>query len=291
MIRTVLGDIAPHDLGVCDAHDHLFFTSAALPGEELADRDAALRELRGFADAGGQALVQWTPLGLGGDREGLAALSRATGVQLVAATGLHQAIHYERELAGDELAQRFVGELTDAVPAGVIKIAGQYHRLGPYEQHVFEAAAGAAAATGAPICVHTELGTHADAILERLDALGVAPDRVVLGHLNRNPDAGLHLELARSGAFLAYDGPSRANHATDWRLFELLHRMAAEGALGQVLLGADTTTRSATTAAGGGPGMKGLMERTRGRLQRELGAAAAAEVFVHNPARAFALRA
>ena len=112
----------------------------------------------------------------------------------------------------------------------------------------------------------------------------------MLGHLNRNPDAGLHLELARSGAFLAYDGPSRANHATDWRLFEMLHRMAGEGALGQVLLGADTTTRSATTAAGGGPGMKGLMERTRARLHRELGPAAAAEVFVHNPARAFALR-
>ena len=291
MIRTVLGDISPDDLGVCDAHDHLFFASAALPGEELADRDAALAELRGFADAGGQALVQWTPLGLGGDRDGLAALSRATGVHLVAATGRHQPIHYGREPADDDLAERFVAELTGAAPAGVIKIAGQYHRLGAYEERVFEAAAAAAAATGAPICVHTEMGTHGDVILERLSALGVAPTRVVLGHLNRNPDAGLHLELARSGAFLAYDGPSRANHATDWRLFELLHGMAEAGALGQVLLGADTTTRSATTTAGGGPGMRGLMERTRGRLQRELGTAAATEVFVHNPARAFALRA
>ena len=290
MIRTVLGDIPSDALGVCDAHDHVFFASAALPGEELTDRDAALAELRGFAEAGGQALVQWTPLGLGGDREGLAALSRATGVRLVAATGLHQSIHYEREPAGDDLAQRFVDELTDAVPAGVIKIAGQYHRLGSYEERAFEAAAAAAATTGAPVCVHTEMGTHADAILERLDALGVAPGRVVLGHLNRNPDAGLHLERARSGAFLAYDGPSRANHFTDWRLFDLLHHMASDGALGQVLLGADTTTRSATTTAGGGPGMKGLMQTTRRRLQRELGPTAAAAVFVHNPARAFALR-
>ena len=53
---------------------------------------------------------------------------------------------------------------------------------------------------------------------------------------------------------------------------------------------ADTTTRSATTTAGGGPGMKGLMQTTRRRLQRELGPTAAAAVFVHNPARAFALR-
>jgi hypothetical protein len=36
--------------------------------------------------------------------------------------------------------------------------------------------------------------------------------------------------------------------------------------------------------------MRGLVQRTRGRLQRELSAAAATEIFVHNPARAFALR-
>ena len=34
-IRTVLGDIEPAELGVCDAHDHLFFASAILPGQEL----------------------------------------------------------------------------------------------------------------------------------------------------------------------------------------------------------------------------------------------------------------
>ncbi|MES9604279.1 hypothetical protein [Actinomadura sp. NPDC000929] len=31
---TVLGDIAPADLGVCDAHDHLFIRSPRPPGEE-----------------------------------------------------------------------------------------------------------------------------------------------------------------------------------------------------------------------------------------------------------------
>lgn len=93
-----------------------------------------------------------------------------------------------------------MAELTASVPAGVIKIAGQCHRLGAYEERVLEAAAAAAAATGAPICVHTEMGTHGDAILERLSALGVAPARVVLGHLNRSLKAYLIRERGRDGS-------------------------------------------------------------------------------------------
>jgi predicted metal-dependent phosphotriesterase family hydrolase len=87
------------------------------------------------------------------------------------------------------------------------------------------------------------------------------------------------------------DGPSLANHRTDWRLFDLLLGMAEAGQLGQIMLGADTTTRSATWVAGGGPGMRGLLETTGARVRRELGADAADQIYVRNPARAFSVRA
>ena len=64
-VRTVLGDVPAADLGVCDAHDHLFFRSAQLAGQELDDADAAVGELRAFAALDGRAVVQWTPFGLG----------------------------------------------------------------------------------------------------------------------------------------------------------------------------------------------------------------------------------
>ena len=300
VVRTVAGDLAPEGLGVTDAHDHLFFRSPLLPSREVDDPEAAAAELRAFAELGGRTVVQWTPFGLGGRPEALVELARATGVNVVAATGLHQTAHYDpSDLEGlyPRLTELFVDELTRAMGesnprAGLIKVAGEYHHLDDHARRTMTAAAEAHHATGAPIAVHLELGTAALDVLDLLcGELEVPPARVILGHLNRSPDQRMHRDVAKAGPFISFDGPSRANHATDWRLFELLHRMAAEGALGQVLLGADTTTRSATTAAGGGPGMKGLMERTRGRLQRELGAAAAAEVFVHNPARAFALRA
>jgi alkylhydroperoxidase/carboxymuconolactone decarboxylase family protein YurZ len=95
MIRTVLGDIPAEELGVCDAHDHLFIRSPLLPGQELDDAPAALAELDAFAALGGRAVVQSTPWGLGPRTGELPGLSRRSGVHLVSATGMHQAKHYD----------------------------------------------------------------------------------------------------------------------------------------------------------------------------------------------------
>ena len=298
-VRTVLGDIPPERLGVCDSHDHLFLRSPQLPGQELDDPAAAEAELRTFAEAGGSGLVQWTPHGMGRGGAALAGLSRATGVHLVAATGLHQAAHYDEAVlsalyGGDTLAELFVEELTTGlrepdgpagVRAGLIKVAGGYHGLDVHARRVMAAAAEAQHATGAPIAVHHELGTGALDVLDLLcGRLGVPPERVILGHLNRFPDLRLHRQAAESGAFIALDGPSRAHHATDHRLLDTVEALAAAGHDGQLLLGGDTTTR----AARGAPGPSYLVGGLAGRLTREFGAGLTARLLTANPARAFA---
>jgi 5-phospho-D-xylono-1,4-lactonase len=304
VIRTVLGDIAPGELGVTDSHDHLFFASAKLPGQELDDAAAAGAELRAFAAAGGQALAQWTPMGLGRHAEELPALSEAAGVHIIAATGLHQAGHYEPERLAvllDNLAERFIAEISeglrrddepDGAPlpprAGLIKIAGDFHHLDRHASLVFEAAAAAHHATGSTIAIHLEGGTHPLGVLATLhDRLGVPADSVILGHLNRFPDPGPHREAAEAGAFLGFDGPSRANHATDWRLFDLLGSLVKTGHAGQVLLGGDTTSAAARASSGGGPGIPFLLTDIRARVLRDFGPDVADAVFRRNPARAF----
>jgi 5-phospho-D-xylono-1,4-lactonase len=151
------------------------------------------------------------------------------------------------------------------------------------------AAAQAHHAPGAPVAVHHELGTAALDVVELLcGELGVPPVRVILGHLNRSPDLYVHRQLAESGAFLAFDGPSRANHATDWRLFDALAALSEAGHADQLLVGGDTTTAAARASTGGGPGIPYLLRRLRPRLEHELGDDVTTKIFVHNPARAFA---
>ena len=286
MIRTVLGDIAPDELGVCDAHDHLFLRSRMLPGQELDDTTAALTELRAFAALGGRAVVQWTPWGMGPRTKNLAALSRQTGVHIVSATGMHQARHYDERPDYDQLAELFVDELTGG--AGLIKVAGAYHRLDDHARRVMAAAAEAHHATDAPIGVHLEAGTAALDVLDLLcDTHQVPANRVVLGHLHRFPDTRVHRQIAEAGAFLAFDGPSRAHHGTDWRLLDNIAALVDAGHVQQVLLGGDTTTAAARSGADG-PGMPFLLSGLRPRVERELGADVATAIFVTNPARAFA---
>ncbi|WP_327358515.1 phosphotriesterase [Streptomyces sp. NBC_01304] len=290
-VRTVLGDIAPEELGVCDAHDHLFIRSPQLPGQEVDDPDAAATRLRDFRELGGRTVVQWTPYGMGRRHDVLPRLSREFGVHVVAATGLHQAAHYDADVlrrVGGDLAGLFTAELTEgiagsAVRAGLIKVAGSFHGLDAHARRTMTAAAAAHHRTGAPIAVHLELGTGALDVLDLLcGELGVAPQSVILGHLGRSPDQVGQRQAAESGAFLAFDGPSRANHWTDWRLPEELAALAEAGFGGQLLLGGDSTTPEA-------PGMPHLLRRLRPRLELTLGKDLVDRVLTENAARAFAV--
>jgi 5-phospho-D-xylono-1,4-lactonase len=291
VVRTVLGDIDPAELGACDAHEHLFLDTPAQPGEEFLDREKAVEEARTLVAAGARALVDWTPLGLGRDLDGLAEVARATGLHVVAATGLHRDAHYPadspyRATGVETLAATFVEELRDR--CGIIKAGASYHHLTPFEQKAFEAVAAAHAETGAPVCVHTQHGTMGLQLVERLARLGVEPASVVLAHVDRNPDAAEHAETAATGATLQLDGPGRAKYWPDSTIVQLVADLADAGHAERLLVGGDVGRRAMLRAYGGGPGLDYVFARFKPRLERELGASLAAQVFVANPARAFA---
>jgi 5-phospho-D-xylono-1,4-lactonase len=290
IIRTIRGDIAPADLGPCDAHEHLFLVTPAQPGDEFADVAKAIEEARTLAAAGGRALIDWTPIGLGRDLDGLRAVSEASGLHVVAATGLHCDAHYTpddrlRSESEEALADRFVDDLERC---GIIKVGASYHHVTPFEAKAFAAAAEAHARIGAPVCVHTEHGTMGLAIVERLQQLGVPPASVVLAHVDRNPDPGEHAETAAAGAWLQLDGPGRTKYWPDSTILALIADLAERGHAGRLLLGGDTGRRSMMRAYGGGPGLDYLFARFKPRLERELGSELSEQIFVTNPARAFA---
>lgn len=275
---------------MCDAHDHLFLSSPLLAGQELDDEAHAADRLYNFRALGGRSVVQWTPYGMGRRAALLPGLSAAAGVHVVAATGLHQAAHYTPELLariGDGLAELFTAELTEGIAdtgvrAGLIKVAGAFHGIDAHARLTMRAAAGAHHRTGAPIAVHLELGTGALDVLDLLcGELGVPPERVLLGHLGRSPDRVTQRQAAEAGAFLTFDGPSRAHHATDWQLPDELTALLDAGFGDRLLLGGDTTVPET-------PGMPHLAGRLRARLEASLGREPVERMLTANAARAFA---
>jgi phosphotriesterase-related protein len=101
IIRAVLGDIAPEDLGFCQSHEHLFIRRG-LPAEInpllcIDDLPRSLTELEGYYRSGGRALVDAQPPGCGRDPGMLAELSRRSGVHIIASTGFHRRLYYPED--------------------------------------------------------------------------------------------------------------------------------------------------------------------------------------------------
>lgn len=307
VVRTVLGDLDPAALGRTDYHEHLFQASPLLPGDDLDDAAASRRETELLRDSGFDALVDLTPLGLGRNPCGVAEISRATGVHVVAATGVHRHQQYPEghpvhEWGTETLVDMFVTELEDGfradpfggselldIRAGVIKVGLGYWQITPFEERVLAAAGEAHRRTGAPIVCHLELGTAAWEAADLLERRGASRDKVVLAHIDRNPDPGLHVDLAASGVYLGYDGAARAKYWPDSTLVDCLVKVAERGGGDRLLLGGDVARRTSFTAYGGMPGMAYLGHRFVPRVRAAGGEALVEALLVTNPARAFSL--
>ncbi len=311
MIRTVLGDIVPEELGRTDAHEHLLMRSPLLRGEELDDPERSGEEAASLRQSGMEALVELTTIGLGRDPEGIARISEGTGLKIVLATGIHREAHYPPEhwshrLGVEELAELFVGDVVSGcdgndysgprerptgVRAGVLKVGTGYWSISPFERRMLGAAGEAHRRTGAPVVCHLELGTAAWEVLELLGSAGVPPSRVALAHVDRNPDPGLHAELAAAGAYLGYDGVARAKYWPDSVLLDCLLEVASRGAADRILLGGDVARRSAYRSYGGMPGLAYLPTKFVPRVAEAGGEGLARKLLVENPARFLAFDA
>jgi 5-phospho-D-xylono-1,4-lactonase len=308
MIVTVLGPIAPEQLGVTDAHDHLFLRSPALPGQEFDDAGRAIEEVGAAKRGGLQAIVEVTPIGLGRRPAGMRAVSESTGVHVVAATGYHRDAHYPqnhwvREASLELLAQRILIDLTegmhpedwlteaplDPARAGVIKAGASYQHISHLEERRLVAAAMGHRETGAAILVHTEIGTCAHQIVDLLAREGVRPNRIILAHLDRNPDLELHVEVAARGVLLEYDTLGRIKYRPDSQLLDLIVGMVEAGHTDRLLLGLDLGQRDYFRAYGGGPGLTYLMDAFVPRVRKRIGEEAVQAILVANAAGAFAL--
>lgn len=317
-VRTVTGDVDVADLGAVNYHEHLFQRSPLLPGDDLDDEDASSREAAELRDSGFAAMVDATPLGLGRRPDAIRRISRATGVIVVMTTGAHRREHYAGDhplltASEDELATAFLRDLTvgaaeglapdsadpqrvpdpdpDAAPrAGVLKVGLGYWRIDDAARRAIAAVGAAHRATGAPVMVHLEHGTAAHEALDALAAVGVASDRVALAHVDRNPDPGLHAELAARGSFLGYDGAARARDWPDSVLIDCLTETARRGGADRVLLGGDVARATRYRAYGGIPGLRYLGERFVPRLRDAAGDDVVERVLRRNPAAWLAWR-
>lgn len=260
-LHTVTGPIAPDALGRTLMHEHLLI---GYPGSEAdsvntgpvgADRvERCVDRISEMQDLGFRSMLDPCPSDLGRDVELMAEVAQRTGFQIVCATGFYKQaeggypywhMRQNFEPIADAMAEIMIRELTDGVGetgirAGIIKVATGPGEMTDYERCVFEAAAKASVATGAPITTHTDQGTVGDLQQQVLTDGGVAAHRIVIGHSCGTSDHDYHLKIARGGSYLGFDRFGLETLQPDGERVGALAKLIAAGAGDRVVVSHDS---------------------------------------------------
>ena len=305
-VQTVLGAVAPGDLGFTLPHEHtkcsLWWIESRWDYWELiGDEPRINEELAAYKGLGGGALVDVTPIGIGRDLARLARLSQATGLHIVAGAGWYRQAYYPAEAridrrSIDDLADEIVQEFVDGpVRPGIIgEIGTDKPWVTAQEERVFRAAARAALRTGASVTTHAVQSDVGLAQLTILEDEGLDPARIVIGHCDSHPRIEHWREIVRRGAHVEADflGMSFTplERAGEPKVVELISTLLNEGFKKQILLSQDVCHDS-QLASYGGNGYTYLQKSFLPRLAAAgVDAATIKTITEENPARILTLR-
>ncbi len=272
MVNTVQGALPHECLGITDAHNHVWID--AVPGVDagapvLEQFTLILKELNEFRDKGGGTLLDCQPQGCGRDGKRLLALSRASGVNLIACTGFHRKKYYSQDhwlwsatpnqicdFLCSEMEQGLLETLDTPTPvkAGFIKIALE-SAWADCPQAGLEGVASAAAKLNSLVEIHTERGALAEKAFFYFTNLGLSPAQLVFCHMDKRPDRGLHTELARLGVLLEYDTFYRPKYDPSLNLWPLIECMVGSGFSDRISLATDMAEAELYQSIGGGAGL------------------------------------
>lgn len=303
VFRTVLGDVDVKEMGFTLSHEHLITRppNNIIKGDPdllLDDVTKPAQELTLFKNAGGKTFVDMAPKSYGRNVAVMVDASQKTGVHILATTGYLKGAYFPIEVSEwsvNQIADYMISEVVEGMDgsehkAGIVKAGSSYNFISDLEKKVFEAAVIAAKETGASISTHTEKGSMGVEQVELVKSLGFDPARLIIAHVDINPDYRLHRKMVNMGAYIIHDGPSKVKYGTDERVIEIMRKLTEEGFANRQMLSCDMGRRSYWTSYGGGPGFTYIANKFVPRLLEEGFDPETVDMFTtKNPMQAFQL--
>lgn len=311
-IVTVDGKIDPEQLGPTLAHEHVFINQVmswweplSKPREQrlanepvslenlgyirnnplknkdnmrLDSSETAVNELTKYYRAGGSAIVDLTPTGIGSDPEEVRRIGRETGLDIIHGTAYYtRAAHpnYVTEMKLDEIRATFVDDVKNGIAdtkvrAGIIGEIGLSGSIHDQEEKVLRAGAQAAVETGAPLNIHPPLfgpqQTPKGALmaLDIIEEEGLPLDRVIVSHMDQDHSAMQNLDdhkrIVERGAYLEFDqwdawsgylSQKDKEYPSDATRVDSLIALINNGYLDKLLVGHDVCTKMQLCSCGG----------------------------------------
>jgi phosphotriesterase-related protein len=266
-VRTVRGPVAASKLGFTLSHEHVCTCTSefwARWPQAFGGRSGfvakAVDSLKALKDEGVDTLIDLSPYDGGRDIRLIEEVSRKSGMQIVACTGQHLfAPPSVIDRPVEALTEFFVAEIergidgTD-IQAGVIKVATANDLVTPPEERALRAAARASKVTGVRIATHTHARLRGgEKQAEILEAEGIGPARVSLGHSDDSGEFDYLVALARRGYTLSMDHVNRGlnpDAPVSWKTrAALIQQLADAGFVDRIFLSQDTVLGAALMPA------------------------------------------
>jgi phosphotriesterase-related protein len=323
-IRTLSGDIYKSELGFTYSHEHI----VCVPGywQEKNEDDLLLDspeksmlDVMDFKRLGGRTIVDATAIDYGRCVDAVRKISDETGVRIIGTAGFNKSLLWSacikdnlKPLIGDfatygqwieewsinKLADFVIGEVEEGLEntdckAGQLKFGASYNRIYPLEIKTMNAAAIAHHETKAPIHIHTESGTMALEIIGLLRRKGIDPEYVSFGHMDRNPDPYYHEQIAKTGAYLCFDGIGKIKYGPESQRIGCILELVKKGFEDKILISGDTARKTYYKHYEYGLGLEYIILKWIPRFIEEAGRQGmdghrlVQKFFVDNPANCF----
>ena len=309
-VMSVTGPIEAGQLGFTLIHEHLYVDIRRDQWQMsniTNDPELLYSELMQYKDAGGVSLVDQTSNGLKGIDQPLFSMkhplaikemAERTGLQIILGCGWYRESYYEPYLykaTTDQIAEEIIGEVTQGIDgtdvrAGVIgEIGSHFSWVSPVEERVFRAAARAQRETGVTLVTHSPQESGL-AQLKILLEEGADPRRIVVGHSQTHPHHEYHAEIARRGAYFAFDAMGlNLMMGVDYDrqvLLRLIRQILDDGLIDHLLFSQDVCHKGHYTTHGG-PGYAYISTQLLDVLRQiEFTEEQFHQVMVDNPRRA-----
>jgi len=326
-IRTFHGDVNPADLGYTYSHEHIvcrppYWIEKQADDLLLDDKAKSERDVLDFKNLGGQAIVDATAIDYGRDVQAVKEIAEETGITFIGTAGFNKSFLWSasiperlKHVIGDyqtfskwieansinELADFVIQEIEEGlegtgVPGGQVKFGTGYNRITPLEEKTLRAVARAHHETKAPIHSHTEAGTMGLEQIELLKSEGINLEYMSFGHMDRNPDPFYHEKMAKTGAFLSFDGISKIKYAPESTRIGCILELVKKGYEDQILVSGDTARKSYYKHYDYGLGLENIIGKWVPRFIEEAnqkgfdGEILVDKFFVQNPKRCFTFK-
>ncbi|MGA0129719.1 MAG: phosphotriesterase family protein [Candidatus Nanopelagicales bacterium] len=294
IIRTILRDIKPEELGNFNYHEHAFQCTPLLPNEDLDDFEKSQKEFRELKESGFNGYLEATPYGLGRRPDLVAKIAQSTGLNIVHTTGFHKLEHYsdQPEILGFNVEDKInliISEITKGfnntnIKAGVIKTGVGEKVLSEFEKSSIQAAAYVNREIGTAIMVHLDKKSNAELVLDLFEENEVELSRVCLAHADAKVDPNELKNLLARGVYLGFDRAARLNEIAELGNLKLFAELVDAGFCGQILFGGDLARRTRYEAYGGKPGLRFLNEVYLPKLQAVTSESQIRQILNENPA-------